>query len=113
MGTVDCQNSGSVQSGGLTASCSAVSAYDENWNHLSANQLAQLEAGDEVFFAVSGTASSGTFQKARFSVNGAQPVEVTDKRPGSQDFYYKYKIPAGVTTFKVDADMLHSELGWF
>lgn len=112
-GTKDCANSGSVTVEDISASCSEVVAYDEDWAALSAAQLSQLSEGDIVRFAVSGTATSGTFERARFSVNGGAAQEVTDKRPGSEDFYYEYIIPAGVTSFNVTAEVFHSELGWF
>ena len=97
----------------ISASCSAVIAYDENWAQLSAADLSALSEGDIVRFAVSGTATSGTFSMARFNVNGGGTVEVTDKRPGSEDYYYEYTIPANVNSFNVSAEIFHSELGWF
>lgn len=112
-GTVDCEDSGGHEVQTPTAECSAVIAYDENWQTLSQTALSQLQEGDVVRFAVSGTASSGSFTMARFSVNGAAAVETSTLRPGSQEFYYEYTIPAGVNSFNVTAEINHSELGWF
>lgn len=112
-GTVDCENSGSKQVDTVSAECSNVIAYDENWVALTPSALSQLEEGDVVRFAVFGTASEGTFDMARFSVNGAAAVEVTDLKPSSQEFYYEYTIPEDEDTFNVSAEIHHSELGWF
>jgi hypothetical protein len=112
-GTRDCDDSGTREINQVTASCGQVVAYDESWTELGSGELSQLSEGDMVRFAVKGTASSGTFEMARFSVNGGIAVEVTDKRPGSDDFYYEYTIPADVTEFNVNAEVFHSELGWF
>jgi hypothetical protein len=112
-GSKDCDDQGSKQVSEITASCSEVVAYDEEWAELTTTDLAALEEGDVVRFAVSGTASSGTIDMARFSVNGGSFVEVTDLRPGSDDFYYEYTIPEGVNSFNVSAEVFHSELGWF
>ncbi|OGM05168.1 hypothetical protein A2715_03360 [Candidatus Woesebacteria bacterium RIFCSPHIGHO2_01_FULL_39_32] len=97
----------------ITAECSAVKAYDSEWNLLSSTDLANLKAGDVVRFTVSGTASSGTFDKARFTINGVLRAEVTTKKPGSNEFYDQYTVPVGVTTFNVSAQIHHTDLGWF
>jgi len=112
-GTKDCRNEGSVEFKEANASCGAVIAYDENWNKLTIEELSQLSKGDIVRFAVTPTANTGVFKRARFSVNGETAVEVTDKRPGSEDFYFEYLIPDNVYNFIVRAEVLHSELGWF
>lgn len=97
----------------ISASCSGVIAYNTNWNQLTQAQLDALETGSKVRFAVSGTASSGTFDKARFTVNETELPETTLKKPDSEEFYVEYTIPAGVTNFTVSAQIHHSELGWF
>lgn len=113
-GSQDCDDSGSHEVDTVTGECSAVVAYDENWTLLTSNALSQLKAGDVVRFAVTGTATSGTFDMARFSVNGETPQEVTDTKPGSaNEFYYEYTIPTGVSTFNVSAEVHHTEMGWF
>ena len=96
----------------ITAQCSAVTAYDVNWNTLSATELSSLEEGDLVRFAVSGSASGGSFNKARFSVNGQSIGESLTKKPGSDEFYKEYTIPAGTVYFEVKGEVFHSTLGW-
>lgn len=119
IGTKDCEDSGSYGEQTATpttsdsrASCNAVVAYDENWNQLSATELSQLQSGDIVRFTVSGNTTSGTFQKAQFTVNGTERSEVTAQRPGSSDFYDEYTIPSGVIDIRVTARIYHSTLGW-
>ena len=119
IGTKDCEDSGTYGEATATptpdrvqAECNEVIAYDENWNQLSSAQLSQLESGDVVRFAINGTASSGSFQKARFTINGTLRPEVTAQRPGSSDYYDEYTIPASQTSFNVSAEIFHSELGW-
>jgi hypothetical protein len=75
--------------------------------------LSALNAGNEVRFAVSGTATSGAFDKAKFTVNGTELGETSLKKPGTEEFYSEYTIPANVTSFTVSAQIHHSELGWF
>lgn len=113
VGTIDCRNSGQVNVSGPSASCGAVVAYDKNWAPLTAAQLSALSEGDIVRFAVSGTASSGAFERARFTINGGTAIEVTDKKPGSEEFYYEYKIPKDTYNFTVSAQIFHDSLGWF
>lgn len=97
----------------IAAQCFEVKAYNPQWVQLSTSDLASLEAGDIVRFTVSGTTSSGTLDKAKFTINGVLRPEVTQKRPGTDEFFDEYTIPVGVTTFTVSAQILHSTLGWF
>ncbi len=96
----------------VSAKCLDVKAYDTQWNLLSQNDLNDLNSGDKVRFAVAGQASSGTFSKARFTVNGTSLGEATLKKPGSDEYYKEYTVPDGVTTFTVKGEVFHSELGW-
>lgn len=118
-GTKDCENTGTFgeqtptpPTSQVRAQCGEVVAYDADWNQLSSTQLSQLSQGDVVRFAVNGTATSGTFEKARFTINGVVQAEVTEKRPGTNDFYDEYTIPASTVDFTVKAEIMHSELGW-
>lgn len=95
-----------------TAKCSEVKAYNLLWVQLSTSQLANLKAGGKVRFTVRGEASSGTFDKAKFKINDNVTSEITAKKPESDEFYYEYTIPAGVTTYSVGAQVHHSILGW-
>lgn len=97
----------------IGASCLDVKAYDANWNLLSGFDLSDLEPGDVVRFAVAGTTTLGTFDKARFTINGTLRPEVASKKPGSEEFYDEYTFPAGVSDFSVKAQIHHTILGWF
>ncbi|MGB6838774.1 MAG: hypothetical protein WBD86_02415 [Microgenomates group bacterium] len=96
---------------GITASCLDIKAFDTEWNRIT--NLSTLKAGDVVRFTVSGSASSGSFDKARFIINSATRPEVTVKRPGTEEFYDEYTIPEDVTSFTINAQVHHSTLGWF
>lgn len=97
--------------------CIGVKAYDTNWNPLSALQLSALKPGNRVRFTVSAASSpviqSTDIDKARFTINNLKTGEITTKRPGTEEFYYEYTIPAGVTDFTIGGE-LHSIIwGWF
>ncbi len=98
---------------GISAACGDVIAYDLQWNQLSSTQLSQLKSGDKVRYTVAGTTTSGTFDKAKFTVNGTDLPETTNKKPGTDSFYTEYTLPSGTTTFSVTAQVHHSTLGWF
>ena len=91
--------------------CYNVKAFDTEWNSITT--LSSLVAGDVVRFTVSGNTNSGSFSKARFTINGTLRSEVSAKRPGTEEFYDEYTIPEGVTTFTINAEIYHSSLGWF
>jgi hypothetical protein len=107
-GTGDCSDSGSYQ-GQASISCNAVKAFDKNWNALTGAGLASLKAGDIVRFTAVGTATSGTLDKARFTINGTARAEVTNKRPGTDEFYDEYTIPVNITAFNVTAQVHHQQ----
>ncbi len=99
-----------------TAQCKEIKAYDTNWNPLSANQLTRLSSGDNVRFTVLGSTSAGIFDKAIFQINGILTNEVTDKRPGTQEFYFEYTITTENLgqTITVNAWVHHAGLdAWF
>ncbi len=96
----------------ITAQCLNVKAFNANFVQLTPTQLTQLKAGDKVRFTVGGQATGGSFQKARFTVNGTLRPEVTGKRPGTEEFFDEFTIPAGVTSFSISAQIFHSSLGW-
>jgi hypothetical protein len=100
--------------GGPTAQCSATKAYDTSFNLLTSTQLAALQPGDHVRFAVTGTTSSGTFDKARFTINGVLRPDVITKVPATGEFYDEYVIPTGVTAFNVTSQIHHAGLNaWY
>jgi len=96
----------------ITAVCQNVKAYSSTWALLTNAQLAQLNAGDSVNFCVTGVATGGSFDKAKFTINGMVQAETTTVRPSSTDFCQSYVIPAGITTFNVTAQINHVTLGW-
>lgn len=96
----------------ISAVCQDVKVYSETWTLLTSAQLSQLNAGDKVNFCVTGSASSGSFNKARFSINGGLQQETTTVRPSGTDFCQDYTIPAGTTNFVVVAQINHITLGW-
>jgi hypothetical protein len=110
----DCDRSGKYDGANeAAATCSEVKAYDTNWKLLSADDLKKVTAGTIIRFAVSGTASSGAFDKARFTINGTLRDEVSNKKPGSEEFYDEYTVPANTTDFTITAQVHHTSLGWF
>lgn len=98
------------------AMCQDVKAYDTNWIQLTGTQLSQLVPDDIVRFCVLGSASSGTFDMARFTINGVLRPETTLRRPvsgvDSDDFCEVYTIPEGISSFTVTAQIHHVSLGW-
>lgn len=96
----------------LSAQCLNIKMFDNEWASLSVTDLATKRAGDIIRFTVAGSATSGTFSKARFTINGTIGPEVTQKRPGTEEYYYEFTIPSGVTTFTVKGEVYHSALGW-
>ena len=98
--------------GGPTAQCLNVKAYDTNWTELKSEDLAKLKSGDKVRFTVGGTTTGGSFDKARFKINGVQRPEVTGKRPTTEEYFDEYTIPEAITTFTINAQIHHTTLGW-
>lgn len=95
-----------------TAQCQNVKAYSTTWAPLTATQLSQLKATNQVNFCVAGTTTQGTFDKGKFTINGVAQAETTTQRPGSTDFCQLYTIPAGTNTFNISAQIHHPTLGW-
>jgi hypothetical protein len=95
------------------ATCGSIKVYDTNWQQLSQNQIRSLKASDTVRFAIECSATSGSFDKARFTINGQTKEATTSKKEGTNEFFYEYEIPEGISSFKVKAEIHHSELGWF
>ena len=108
----DCVNRGGVNlATGAPAQCLNIQAFDTSWVKIT--DLSTLKVGDKVRFTVAGQTSSGSFDRARFIINGTTRPEVTAKRPNTQEFYDEYTIPTGITTFSVNAQLHHTTLGWF
>ena len=112
-GSKDCDNSGTNPAASPKAQCIAVKAFNDQWEPLNAEELSALKAGDVIRFSVAGTADPGEITKARFQINGVLRDEVTQKRPGSDEFYDEYIIPADEFEFNVNAQLFHASAGWF
>lgn len=97
-----------------TPQCTSVKAYDTNWKLLTAAQLSALTAGKVVRFTISGTPAS-EIDKARFTINGSLKPDVGNdkKKPGTDEYYIEYTIPANVFSFTVTAQIHHKTIGWF
>ena len=89
--------------------------YDANWAPLSASQLAALTPGASVYFTVFGTTTPGTFDRARFTINGTLQSDVIGQKPGSPgELYMQYAIPTGVIDFTVTGQVHQQQLNeWF
>ncbi len=96
----------------VLAQCFEVKVFNTDWTQIMISDLASKHAGDTVYFSVGGTATAGSFDKARFTVNGQLRAEVTALRPGTTEFYDVYTIPEGITTLTVAAQIHHISLGW-
>ena len=95
-----------------SAMCMAVKAYDTNWNLLTGVQLSALSAGSVIRFTISGIPAD-QIDKARFTINGVLGPETINKKPGTNEYYVEYTIPAGVYSFTITAQIHHLTLGWF
>ncbi len=96
----------------ISASCQNLLAYDTNWKLYRPEQLSLLKPGQNLYFCVTGSASSGYFDKAKFTINGEQFSETTTKRPNSDDYCQLYTIKSGVSRHDVSAQIHHVTLGW-
>lgn len=98
----------------LSCSCDLIKAYSPTWTLLTSADLSALKAGDKVRFAAKGTTSSGTIDKIRYKINNGAYLESTIKKPGTNEFYYEYTIPANTTSFSVSAEVHQKETDkWF
>jgi len=97
----------------ITAQCLEVKAFDTEFNQLTLTDLALLSPRATVIFTVAGTATSGTFIGARFTINGVVRPVVTELRPGTEEFMDTYVIPEDTTSFSIKGEVQHSELGFF
>lgn len=94
------------------AQCQNVTAYSTTWSVLSATQLSALKAGSVVNFCVVGSASAGSFDMAKFTINSVAQAQTTTHRPNTQDYCQSYTIPAATYSFDVTAQIHHVTLGW-
>jgi len=106
---------GGGDNGTLTCQCLEIKVFNSEDVELTAEDLADLAAGDVVKFAVRGSASSGAITKARFTINGTLGTEITGKQEINGVSYYveTYTIPDDVTTFSMKAELYHPTALWF
>jgi len=98
----------------ISCQCNFIKAYSPTWQLLNSSDLSALKPGDKIRLAASGTASSGSIDKARFKINNGSWQETATKKSGSNEFYIEYTIPSGVTSFTIEAQVHHNMLGqWF
>lgn len=107
-----CVDTDSGSTGESVTGTYTVTAYNTSWQNLDQNQLSVLKAGDKIRFAVSGS-STAQIDKAKFIINGEQTAEVTQRRPGTGEYYYEYTLPVNVTSFTVNAQLHTVNSGWF
>jgi len=110
--------------------CSSVKAYSvsgSTWTALSSSDLADLEEGDTIYFAVNitypGTNSSAAspIDQVKFTINSVEQSAATAKTPVCEkeskctlEFYQAYKIPADTDSFTVTAKShLESTDTWY
>jgi len=117
--TWNCNNTPCVEiMSTATAQCQNIKAYTETWTLLTNAQLALLHPTNKVNFCVTGSATGGSFDKARLTINGVLQTETITKRPGNDDYCQLYPIPGlvggtpPVTTFNITAEIHHVTLGW-
>jgi hypothetical protein len=97
---------------GTTVTCGPVKAYDANWVALTNAQLSTLKPEANINFCVSGTAATGTFDKAQFKINSTVEPETITKRSGSSDFCQAYTVLSTDTAVNVRAKIHNSISGW-
>ena len=111
-GNKDCEQTGSFEPD-VVAQCLNIKIFSEDWVVLTAEELALLSVGDVIRLTVGGTTTNGSFEAARFTVNGVLREAVTELRPGTEEFFDEYTIPVGATKFAVGAELMHSQASWF
>lgn len=72
--------------------CQKIKAYDSEWKLLSERDLTNLEKDEELRFTLLCTISEGLLDKAKFSINGDISPETINKKPGTDEFYYRYTV---------------------
>lgn len=97
----------------LIAQCQNILAYNNNWVLMTNTQLTQTRAGQQLYYCTTGYSTSGSFDMARFRINGTLMANTTLRRPGTTaDFCQSYTVPNNVYNFTVVGEMHHSIRGW-
>jgi len=108
-----CSSSGEYLSE-VIAQCREIIAYNEDWEEILPSQLSDIVSGDVLRFVVTSTTQNGLITKARFTINGELMPETTLLRPGTTNEYYEeYEVSDEVTNLVINAELFHSDLGWF
>lgn len=96
----------------ITASCNNVKVFDTGWNRITSDKFDELKAGDVIRLSVGGSATEGSFSRARFTVNDSLLPETADVRPGTDEYYIEYTIPSGLNQLIIKGEVRHDLLGW-
>lgn len=86
--------------------------YDTDWNELSPQALSGISAGDQIRVATSGSTNGGEISKARFTINGELHPETNTLVPGTQMYYYEFRVPADTQEIVVSAELHVDGHGW-
>ncbi len=99
----------------LVGQCQDVRMYSSSWVLLSSSQLFALRPGNQIYFCARGSvvSSTGSFDRARFTVNNVLYPDTTLLRPGTTgEFCQSYTMPNSVSNFSVRGQIHHTILGW-
>lgn len=92
--------------------CRIVDLYTNTWTPISTSQALQLTPPQTIFIAVAGT-GSGTFDKARFSVNSG-PFQESTTLNQFGEYYIPFTITSGMTNLSVAAQVHQVETNqWY
>jgi hypothetical protein len=96
----------------ITGQCVSTKVYSPNWTAIAPSEYYNLVDNSQVYFCTAGSSSAGSFDMARFTINGTLYPNTTVKRTGSNDFCQLYTIPKGSYTTNVQGEIHHTSLGW-
>jgi hypothetical protein len=117
----------------IDLNCTAIKIYQASdaadattWTLLNSSEYSSLAAGDDVYITVMGNVTENevekaSIDKARFSVAFEQtPVaqltwtESSIKKPGTDEYYYKFTLPEDENAFYINAQLHDSSTDtWF
>lgn len=93
--------------------CKLIKVFDTQERQLSTQDLANLQAGDTIRFAVEGSGTTSDYTAAQFTINGTQMPETAAKLSITSNLYQEYTIPAGETAFTVTALLKAIDGNWY
>jgi hypothetical protein len=117
----------------INLSCTGIKIYTvtdaasaSSWQLVSPSQYSSLSKGEDIYITVSGSVTENeigknTIDKARFSIVFEQIskdhltwTESITKKPGSEEYYYKFTVPENEPTFYINAELHdNSSDTWF